>query len=309
MPKESNYLKKLKKLSASTGAKFLGRDTGLIPQTNNIYISSDQFIEDVHFDLKYMSLKDAGFKAVVTALSDLAAMGANPLGLVVSISWPHQYNTKIDNLFEGIYSACKLYKTKWLGGDISSNKKQIYIDITVIGKTSYPWSSKKPKPGELIVATGPLGLARAGHQLCKLKSSTGFISSFLRPKAKIEIGKLVTKKFNPSFMTDISDGLYREVIELCDNYKLGAKLNLNNNIINKKLLNWCLKQKLMPLDFYLGGGEDYELLFTCSDKYEKQLLKTDFYILGTLTQSKNLEIYFNNQKINPKPSWGWDSFR
>lgn len=313
MSSEKDFLNLIRNKCLETKSPLWGRDCAPLPKPfDNIYLSTDQFIENVHFNLSYMTFTEVGFKSAVVAISDLAAMGCVPLGLMASVSWPQSHDANMEKIFEGIKNSCVQYGLPWLGGDISRNESLIYIDITVVGKSDYNWKDQKTKPSELIVITGPLGMAKAGFEdLSSGKIDTPFRESFISPQAQMAHGQMIVNHFKPSFMTDISDGLYCEIKELCDFSSLGASVRLETHNQPESLKKWCLKNKKNISEHILSSGEDYELLFTCSKKYADKIMqnKNNFKIIGNLQLKKELGFFLDNKRINIKSDLGWDSFK
>ena len=98
-------------------------------------VSTDLLIEGVHFDLSYMPLKHLGYKAVVVNLSDIAAMNAKPTQITVSIAVSNRFPLEaLEELFEGIAMAAKIYKVDVVGGDTTSSQKGMIISITALGE-------------------------------------------------------------------------------------------------------------------------------------------------------------------------------
>jgi len=152
------------------------------------------------------------------------------------------------------------------------------LDLFAIGEGSaglFPLRSAA-KPGDGLFCTGPLGLARAGLDLLK-KKDTDFqrlVNSFKFPKARFDAAKVLVNH-GVRCVIDISDGLKGDASHLAEASNVTIELSIDRKDIDPDLTAFCGKYRLHPEDMAIAGGEDYELLFSCSqDVYEK--LKKDF---------------------------------
>jgi thiamine-monophosphate kinase len=134
MPTEQQILKEIRKIIPNS-KKYLFDDCAIIEK--NLVITSDTIVQDIHFDLKNYTPSQIGWKAMAVNLSDIASMGAKPLYAMVSLSLPKHINLKfIKELYKGIQSCAKKYKTQIIGGNLTGSK-EISITITLMGKTSH----------------------------------------------------------------------------------------------------------------------------------------------------------------------------
>ena len=149
--------------------KSVGDDAAVIDNGKFLtVISTDLLVEGIHFDLMYSPLKHLGYKSVVVNLSDIYAMNAQPKQVTVSIALSNRFSVEaMEELYEGIYAACKQYGVDLVGGDTTSSPKGLYISVTAIGqgekeKLTY---RNTAKIGDLICVTGDLGAAYLGLQI------------------------------------------------------------------------------------------------------------------------------------------------
>ena len=145
----------------------VGDDAAVIkPSDKNILVSTDMLVEGVHFDLAYMPLKHLGYKAVMVNLSDMYALNGTATQITVSIAVSNRFSKEaLEELYAGIYLACKNYKVDLVGGDTTSSTTGLIISITAIGTAQKPAYRKGASPNDLLVVSGDLGAAYMGLQV------------------------------------------------------------------------------------------------------------------------------------------------
>ncbi len=247
----------------------IGDDCAVIEKDKDsvILISTELFIEDIHFLREKTSPYKLGIKAVNASLSDIAAMGGVPLYLLSSVSVPKDIGMGyLEVLYKGIKYACSRYKVDIIGGDTSSSINRIAISITVIGKMEKRKVvyRKGARPGDLIYVTGYLGDSAAGLFLLKeeidapLDVKKKLIDSHNIPEPDILAGRIASEYEFASAMIDISDGLVADLNHICEQSNVGAILNLEDIPFSKELFS--LKDRLSIYELALYGGEDYKLI-------------------------------------------------
>lgn len=243
-----------------TNSKYITPDDTAITEfsSTNIISTCDMLIQSRHFP-KNMSYFDMGFKAVTVNVSDLAAMGAEPLGFLLAIALPKDLTIdSFKEIIDGVLKACEYYHIPLIGGD-TNEASEIIITGTALGLTDKPLMKDTYNKGDLIAITGSIGLAALGFELDSLDNI--YSKKALKPKARINEG-LVLKDFATS-ATDITDGLASELYEIKkDNFGFMIYEDMLNITEEFKSLSYNLN--LDYLDLILHVGEDFELLFTIS---------------------------------------------
>ncbi len=310
--------------------KSIGDDAAVIDNQNYLtVVSTDLLMEGIHFDLAYTPLRHLGYKAVVVNLSDIYAMNAQPKHITVSLGLSNRVSVEaIDELYEGIYAACKFYNVDLIGGDTTSSLSGLAISITAIGqgekeKLTYRNGAKK---GDLLCVTGNLGAAYLGLQILvrekeiwrehpdiqpDLEESTYLIECILKPEARRDMIDLFEKvQLVPTSMMDISDGLASELHHICKQSGVGAFIEETGVPIHPDAKMMALKFQLDPITCALSGGEDYELLFTVSpEDIEKIKYLPDIYIMGEITDAADgITLHTEAGKIHPITAQGWVHF-
>jgi thiamine-monophosphate kinase len=313
-----------------TTLKGIGDDAAVIQNDNDVtVISTDMLVEGIHFDLMYTPLKHLGYKAVVVNLSDIFAMNAVPAQITVSIAISNKYSLEaLKELYDGIYTACKMYNVDLIGGDTTSSPKGMVISITAIGQAKkdrivYRNGAKK---GNIICVTGDLGASYLGLQILErekqvylahpgvqpeLTSSQYLIERQLKPEAQAgAIAYFQKENIIPTAMIDVSDGLASEIIHICQQSGTGAYIEEGKVPIHPDTERTALEFKLDPITCALHGGEDYELLFTIDEKdLEKIRFMPEVFIIGEITDAPDgIKLHTTGGNIHNITAQGWNHF-
>lgn len=260
---------------------FLGDDCAYL-KNENIFLTQDNLVENVHFSLDYTTPFKLGVKSVEVNISDLAAAFAKPLYLSIGLALPEKISEDfVREFYEGINFACKKYGCKVTGGDITSSEK-IFISICAIGKNTlnYSVSKKNIQPGDLIFTTGSYGASAAG--LFALRNNIEndvLVNAHLLPRAKVfEVQSLTTFINRDITATDTSDGLADALWKLA----LSSKINLeiNNIPVCEEVLSFGEKYGLNIENTVLWGGEDYEIILAIPPDIAEKADMKGFTLIG-----------------------------
>lgn len=285
-------------------SKDITPDDTAITELNstNLISTCDMLIQSRHFP-KNMSYFDMGFKAVTVNVSDLAAMGAEPLGFLLSIAIPKDLD--LDNFKEiinGVLEACKYYSIPLIGGD-TNEASEIIISGTALGLCDKPLLKNAYSYGDLLAVTGDIGFAALGFELKELDNI--YTKRALKPLARIKEGILI-KNAGATSSTDITDGLASELYEMKkDGYGFMIYEDMLN--ISDEYKNLANDLGLDYLDLILHVGEDFELLFTISKDNLKDL-NIDYKIIGEVTDSDKIEITLENSLIEEIKNKGYEHY-
>jgi thiamine-monophosphate kinase len=292
-------------------------------------VSTDLLMEGIHFDLTYTPLKHLGYKAVVVNLSDIYAMNAIPTQIVVSIALSNRFSLEaVDELYDGIYTACENYGVDLVGGDTTSSKSGLVISITAIGEVESNGYVKRntAKKGDLLCVTGDLGAAYLGLLLFErekkifmespgvqpdLENRSYILGRLIRPEAKKEIIEYFKENnILPTAMMDISDGLSSEVLHICKESNLGAVVYEEKIPIHDDARDFAYQLELDPTACALSGGEDYELLFTIDQSdYDKIKDVTGIRVIGYMTDAdQGAHIITKGGNTHALIAQGWNAF-
>ena len=245
-----------------------------------VLITTDLFMEGVHFDLTYFPLRHLGYKVVVANISDIYAMNGTPKQITVSLGISRKFCIEdIEELYSGIRLACEQYGVDIVGGDTTSSLTGLAISITATGTAPKGTAVKRStaKETDLICVTGNLGAAYMGLQLLEREkiATAGqdvqpdfagkeyILERQLKPEARKEvIEKLRSENIRPTAMMDISDGLTSELMHICKQSGKGCRVYEEHIPLDYQTAVMAEELNMNVTTCALNGGEDYELLFT-----------------------------------------------
>jgi thiamine-monophosphate kinase len=236
-----------------------------------LVVTQDALVEDVHFRLDMLSWRELGFRAAAVNLSDLAASGADPEALVVTLASPGE--AELDDLV-ALYEGLNEPGVPIVGGD-TTRAERLMLSVTALGRSERVPGRAGALPSDLLVVTGPLGAAGAAFRQNRL----------IRPPLRLEEGKALAREAHA--MLDISDGLAVDAGHIAA--RSGCRVVID-------LEQVTLAPGATVED--LGFGEDYELLAATADPI-------GFSVIGRCEQGSGLEIRLDG---NPVALSGWDHF-
>jgi len=266
----------------------IGDDAAVLKEAvGRSILSADMLVEGVDFDFAWASWSDVGHKAAAVNLSDIAAMGAQPRGLLLSLGLrPSDLLSDVEQLVGTFAAFGAGLGAPLLGGDLSSTDGPLVVSVTAVGEASanevmYRYRGRE---GERILVTGDLGAAAAG--LLKLfegaPSEGPLVRRQLRPEPRVEIGKMVAKSGLVSSCADISDGLGADVLHIVEP-GFGALLTLEELPIARGVREVCRAHDRDPAELALSGGEDFELVMTAPQVHVAELQSLVRELGGELT--------------------------
>lgn len=266
-------------------------------------VTTDMLVEGTHFDLKKNTPGEIGNKSIACSISDIAAMGCSAKYAVVSICFPRETKTKFAReLYRGINKMADAFNVKIIGGDIVSSKRTVVINVTMYGRNEglKAISRSGAKKDDIIMITGALGGSILGKHI-----------TF---KPRLKEGLLLNKKFNINSMIDISDGLTADLGHILEESGVGAVLYEDEVPISADAVKLARKTGLSALHHALHDGEDYELLFTLSDKESKKLLASRSFParlskIGHINKSKGIKMQNADGKLKRIKSIGYKHFK
>lgn len=234
----------------------IGDDAALLPVGKGpLLLSTDTFVEGVHFDLSFMDGADAGWRSLAGALSDLAAMGAEPRGHLLALSLPEALpEATFMSLTQGLASMAEEAKSPLLGGNLTRSSA-IQVTVTVVGEAERPVWRLGGQPGDVLAVTGALGQAALALKEFQAKRTPrpDLAQALLRPRPKLRAGVLLARS-GARALTDITDGLYPD---LCALFSPGCP-GANVDPAAVPLPRWGDPEEALRLALF--GGDDYELL-------------------------------------------------
>jgi len=235
-------------------ARGIGDDGAIvpIPRGDSLVVSVDSSIEDQHFKRDWLSAREIGYRSVAAALSDLAAMAARPLGVLVAISIPPEWRNALLDIGDGIGDAVGQAGTVIVGGNLSGGR-ELSITTTVLGFAYKPLARSGAEPGDRVYVTGRLG--GPGAAIASLERgeqpTQHTRDAYARPTPRLAEAVWLAEQ-GASAAIDISDGLAGDLAHLAAASKISIAVDVD---------------RIPTIDGIephaaLRSGEEYELLVT-----------------------------------------------
>jgi thiamine-monophosphate kinase len=323
---------------AGSVAIGIGDDAAALvpPEGEHILLTTDGLVEGVHFERRFLPPRFLGRKAVAVNVSDIAAMGGAPLGMLLALTVPS--DTEVASLWElvgGCDERARELGLSLLGGNLALSPGGIVVDVTVVGATLSRRALRRSgaRSGEGLYVSGRLGAAATGLELLKrgavISPSGGLmvpealragpmtlaedcIRAHIDPEPRVELGKALNRRKLASSCIDVSDGLALDLHRLCRASGVGAKLEEAALPLSPGLLAWERTFGGDATSRALSGGEDYELLFSSGRERMMDRLRERSDVLvtriGELTDGESIALERRDGTIEPMPARGWDHF-
>ncbi len=280
------------------GIYALGDDTAILDYgKENLLITTDTICHKTHIP-ENAKPQDIGWYAAAINLSDIAAMGGRPLGMLFSLGLPASTSTKwLDELTDGIQECCSKFKVPVLGGDTKENDT---ITITGIALGTVPKSEilrrTGARPGDIVAMTGQLGRGLLWEQ-----DKTN-VSQYLRVEPQLKIGQILAESKAITSCIDISDGLSTSLHLLASASNIGFEIEFNSINLVPGLNE---KEKMLALHY----GGDFELLFTIRpDKADLILNQHNISQIGYVTDDISVSL-IKDGASEPLENKGYEHFR
>lgn len=249
----------------------LGDDGAIVPAAaGDLVVSTDVSVEGVHFRTDWLTLEEIGWRAAAAALSDLAAMGAAPAGLLTAVVVPRgAEGPDVTAVMQGVGDAGAAVDCPVLGGDLSAGERW-HLTVTVLGWAERPVRRRGARPGDTLWVTGALGGARAALTEWQAGGipEDGLRRRFARPEPRIRAGRWLAAH-GATAMIDLSDGLAGDVRHLAAASAVRLEVNLASLPIEPSVHAVARRSGSTPARFAAMGGEDYELLVALPASFEE----------------------------------------
>ncbi len=299
--RETELIDKIRALSSAGHVeerrllRGIGDDCAVIrPGTDeDLVFTTDFVLEGRHFTLKTHTASDIGHKALARSLSDLAAMGAEPVFCLVSLAVPATKSAAfVRGFYKGLLELAKTSRIALAGGDLA-RFNQVIADVMCCGRVPKGKALLRSgaRPGDRIFVTGELGASAHGFAVQR----GAHWKRHLRPEPRITAG-LALRTLHVSAAVDLSDGLSLDLTRICRESKVGAEVSLQIPIARGA-----------SLDEALHGGEDYELLFAAppSRRIPARIAGLLVTEIGSITKGHAGRVFLGGQPLKPK---GFDHF-
>lgn len=294
----------------------IGDDCAVLRQLpgRDFLVTTDFSLEGIHFRRDWHPPESVGHRCLARGLSDIAAMGGEPLAAFLSLAVPRDLRQVwVGRFLGGLLSLAEKHGVTLAGGDTAESPDGVLADIVVVGSAAKGKTLRRSgaRPGDRIFVSGALGGSAAAIRRMQAQSmkkvKAGYYPRHFYPEPRLEIGRLLSAKRLASAAIDTSDGLSTDLAHLCEESAVGADLDAGR--IPRATVGKPGRQ--VDLDLALHGGEDYELLFTSppGKRVPSLIAGVPVTQIGEITRGR--KILLSNLKrvaYELKPQ-GWEHFR
>lgn len=283
-------------------------------QTEDILVTTDFSLENVHFRREWHSPESVGHRCLARGLSDIAAMGGKPVAAFLSLALPKKIPQSWVNRFtRGLLKLAEKCGCTLAGGDTAESPGGILADIIVVGAVPKGKAILRStaRPGDRIYVTGELGGSAAAlanmRRDGKQKLNPRQYARHFFPEPRIEVGRILREKGLASAMIDTSDGLSTDLAHICEESGVGAEIVAD--AIPRASIGKPAHE--VDFDFALHGGEDYELLFTAprSKRVPANIAGVWVTEIGRIVRGKTILLRSAAEDVRELKAQGWEHFR
>lgn len=317
---EKALIEKIRRQAQPTGRHRaliagIGDDCAVLrlPPAHEALVTTDFSLEGVHFRRDWHPPDAVGHRCLTRGLSDIAAMGGEPLAAFLSLALPRKLpQAWVARFLNGFLKLARQFKVPLAGGDTAESPAGILADIVVLGSVPRGKAILRSgaRPGDFIYVSGELGAAAATldrlRRSPKRKLRPADFPRHFHPLPRLELGRILRQKQLASAMIDLSDGLSTDLAHICEESGVGAEIQAD--AIPRATMGKSRQE--VDLQFALHGGDDYELLFTAprAKRIPKELAGVPITQIGHITRSKQVLLLHQNgvrRKLAPQ---GWQHF-
>lgn len=277
------------------GITGIGDDCAIIPQTGGLdtLVSTDMLVEGSHFLVEDVSPHDLGWKTVAVNLSDIAAMGGEPVGTFLSIALPRSLDTSwVDAFIEGYREISAEYAVPLLGGDTTASPDRLCLNVAVLGQCPHgsALTRSAARVGDLICVTGTLGDSACGLKAIlegveRSEEVQYLIDRHYLPRPRVSEGAALRDCAGIHSMMDVSDGIASDLLHILEASGVGAEIDEASLPLSDELLSVSSRYGWDAVELAVSGGEDYELLFTMAPG---TVLSIPFHVIGRVTEGNGI---------------------
>jgi thiamine-monophosphate kinase len=275
-------------------ARAIDADAALVPP--DLVVTQDALVEGVHFRLDWTSWRDLGWKAAAVNLSDLAASGAEPLGLVVALGAPGATTLEAAvELYEGIAET----GVAVIGGD-TTEAPQVVLSVTALGRSSRVPGRSGARPGDTLVVTGPLGASAAGFEALRHGIDSPLVAAHLRAPLRLGEGRRLAPV--ATAMLDLSDGLATDAAHIAARSGCRVVVELERVPVAEGVAEIAARVNRSPWELVCAFGEDYELLAALP---VEEAAACGFPVVGRCERGEGLALLLGGEELQLA---GWEHF-
>ncbi len=280
-------------------------------------VTTDFSLEGIHFRRDWHPPESVGYRCLARGLSDIAAMGGEPVAAFLSLAVPRDLpQAWVGRFLRKLIGLGEKFGVTLAGGDTAESPNGILADIVVVGASPIGTSVLRSgaRVGDRIFVSGELGgsaaavarMSRANGRLKKKLNPRDYLRHFY-PEPRVAIGRILREKGLASAMIDVSDGLSTDLAHLCEESGVGAEIDAS--LVPRARVGKPVRE--VDLDLALHGGEDYELLFTVRSgkRVPSQIAGVGLTHIGYITRSREMVVRDGAGGMRKLDVKGWEHFR
>lgn len=257
----------------------IGDDTAVLRAGGIVLATCDVQVEGVHFTRDVCTPSDVGWRSLAVNLSDIAAMGGTPKFALVSLLIPESVGSAaLEDLYEGMAELARFHNIAVVGGNVSATPGPLAVDVTLLGETEHAVLRRGAQPDDGVWITGHAGKAAAGrflleHPGAAVPGREALEAAYRRPVPRVAAGRTLgnlARAGTVTAMIDTSDGTASDLLHLAEASRVGVRLDAAKVPLPRELADAARAAGVRADAWALGGGEDYELLFTAAKGFDAQ---------------------------------------
>jgi thiamine-monophosphate kinase len=292
----------------------IGDDCAVIrlPRGHEALVTTDFSLEDVHFRREWHPPESVGHRCLARGLSDIAAMGGEPIAAFLSLALPRDLPQPwIDGFLDGFLRLAKQFRVTLAGGDIAQSPAGVLADIVVLGSVPRGKAILRSgaRPGDQVYVTGELGESSATLEQLRSRGKRRVrpeehLKHFY-PIPRIAVARVLREQKLASAMIDISDGLSTDLGHICAESHVGATIDAAAIPVVD-----LAEGKPVDLRFALHGGDDYELLFTVRPhrRVPAKIAGIPITKIGDVVSKPGMKLRLAHGRLERLRSLGWQHF-
>jgi thiamine-monophosphate kinase len=283
-------------------------------KVNDTLVTTDFTLEGIHFRRDWHSAESVGHRCLARGLSDIAAMGGEPVAAFLSLALPRELpQSWVGRFARSLISLAERYGVTLAGGDTAESPNGVLADIVVVGMVPKGKAVLRSgaRPGDRIYVSGELGGSAAAvrqmRKKPKRKLNPREYPRHFFPEPRIDLGRVLREKDLVSAMIDTSDGLSTDLAHICEESGVGAQVEAE--AIPRASVGKPARE--VDLQFALHGGEDYELLFTSppGKRIPSRVAGIPITQIGHITRLRKIFLRNRGEVGYELEPLGWEHFR
>ena len=285
-----------------------------VPPDHDALVTTDFSLEGVHFRREWHPAESVGHRCLARGLSDIAAMGGEPIAAFVSLALPRDLpQSWVNGFAKGLLKLADNTGASLAGGDTAQSLHGILADVMLLGSAPKGKAILRSgaRDGDRIYVSGELGGSAATLDRLmsspKHKLNPNHFPRHFWPQPRLALARVLRERGLASAMIDISDGLSTDLAHICEESGLGAEILAD--AIPRASLGKHMHE--VDLQFALHGGEDYELLFTVPANHQlpSRLASVPITEIGFITRNKKLILKNADGEKSRLQAQGWEHFK